>query len=235
MNYYPDASFVFFDLETTGLLNTDPDILQIGAITANLTDSFDKYLKPLKKPTTKESTAANRLVYENGSLFKIAKDKKLCKTVQPQIGLAEFVEWLRLVGSGTKVLLVAYNAFDFDAIILTKKMEEFGLTSQFFNVCQGFADPLIASRELYANLKSRRQDAMMKHFKLISHYENQSHNAIEDANDLRRLTFKMVEENSKNKRNHQGLTWKEFLGKYRRTIGDIKTSDSFFFSYSRKN
>eukprot|EP00093_Oithona_nana_P008114 08114.XXX_406698_407042_1 [CDS] Oithona nana genome sequencing. len=114
-------------------------------------------------------------------------------------------------------------------------MEEFGLTSQFFNVCQGFADPLIASRELYANLKSRRQDAMMKHFKLISHYENQSHNAIEDANDLRRLTFKMVEENSKNKRNHQGLTWKEFLGKYRRTIADIKTSDSFFFSYSRKN
>merc|ERR1711860_453011 len=61
--------------------------------------------------------------------------------------------------------------------------EEFGLTSQFFNVCQGFADPLIASRELYANLKSRRQDAMMKHFKLISHYENQSHNAIEDANN----------------------------------------------------
>ena len=67
MNYYPDASFVFFDLETTGLLNTDPDILQIGAITANLTDSFDKYLKPLKKPTTKDTTASNRPVYEKGS------------------------------------------------------------------------------------------------------------------------------------------------------------------------
>ena len=223
MNYYPDTSFVFFDLETTGLLSTDPDIIQIGAITANLTDSFDKYLKPLKKPTTKESTAANHLTYENGSLYKIySKDKKLCKTVQPQIGLAEFIEWLRLVGSGTKVLLVAYNTFAFDAIILLKKMEEFGLLSQFVNVCQGFADPLVAARELYANLKSRKQDAMMKHFKLISPYESQSHNAIEDANDLRRLTFKMVQDHSK--RNTQ-FTWKEFLGKYRRSCNELKSKE----------
>ena len=43
------TQLVYFDLETTGLIETDPDILQIGAITADCSDSFDKFIHPVNK------------------------------------------------------------------------------------------------------------------------------------------------------------------------------------------
>ena len=37
-------------------------------------------------------------------------------------------------------------------------------------------------------------ETMLKHFKLIGEHDKQTHNAIKDAYDLSRLTFKLKEE-----------------------------------------
>jgi DNA polymerase III epsilon subunit-like protein len=59
------AELVYFDLETTGLIATDPDILQIGAITSDCSDSFDKFIKPETRETTPEVEAVNNLKYDS--------------------------------------------------------------------------------------------------------------------------------------------------------------------------
>ena len=107
MNDLPDSVYVYFDLETTGLYHTNPEILQIAAITSNCSDSFDKYLKPLEK-TTDQCQNLNNIKYDHGSftMYKIMEQKmKTCKSVAARMGLLEFISWLKSVG-GSQLLFI---------------------------------------------------------------------------------------------------------------------------------
>jgi DNA polymerase III alpha subunit (gram-positive type) len=215
--YSEDSKYVFFDLETAGLLHLDPDILQIGAITANCSDSFDKFLKPTRTITNKNYEKTNNLIYDenSGKLYKRSQDgktKKLCHTVDAKDGLLAFILWLNRIGSGSRVLLIAYNAFKFDACVLLKRLREHGLEQAFSNICRGFMDPLLVSRAFYKHLPSRRMEDMLKHFDLLANSGIQTHNAIQDANDLRRLTMKMAEDI--NLKENCRKSWKEHLAEY---------------------
>ena len=64
MTAFEDKNLVFFDLETTGLYHTDPDILQISAIRGDCGDSFDKFVDPnRKKRTDPRSESSQFIVY----------------------------------------------------------------------------------------------------------------------------------------------------------------------------
>ena len=149
------TQLVYFDLETTGLIDLfDPDILQIGAITADCSDSFDKFIHPVNKSTNSQSEAVNNIKYDSRteSLYlHFETGRRLCKTIPIKTGLLEFIIWLRNQShrSGSKVILVAYNAFKFDAPILLKKIQECNLKTEFFDTCCGFMDPFKAVCELY--------------------------------------------------------------------------------------
>ena len=90
---------VFFDLETTGLYHTDPDILQISAILGDSSDSFDKFLLPTKKGRTDpDAEKVNRLRYNSSDsmLWKIVDEnnKRKCQAEQPNQALTKFVLWI---------------------------------------------------------------------------------------------------------------------------------------------
>ena len=81
-------------------------------------------------------------------------ERRLCQTDSPKQILTQFVIWLHNLfeSSGSKkVILIAYNAFSFDALILMKKLKENTLSDFFAQVCYGFADPLVLARDKYSN------------------------------------------------------------------------------------
>ena len=75
-----------------------------------------------------------------------------------------------------------------------KKIVEHNLKTEFFDTCSGFIDPFKAVCELYPNYRNKRQEDMLKSLKLMAPHEFTAHNAIQDSNDLRRLTSKIVED-----------------------------------------
>ena len=112
---------VFFDLETTGLYHTDPDILQISAIVGDSSDSFDKFLLPIKKGRTDpDAEKVNRLRYNSSDslLWKIVDEnnKRKCQAEQPNQALTKFVLWINrhFFRNRTQV----FQAFDFDIYFL---------------------------------------------------------------------------------------------------------------------
>ena len=192
------ANIVYFDLESTGLLKTNPDITQIGAITSNCEESFDKYLIPNKSiPRDVEELTGIKWDEETQKMYKIINIKHKVKVdaVDAKTGLLSFIIWLRKVsediGNGTKVVLVAYNAFRFDAKLLLQKIEENSLGSLFNAIVKGFIDPYVAVCELHPSLTSKSQENVLKYLKIYSDFKTQSHNALQDANDLRRLCKKL--------------------------------------------
>lgn len=226
-----ELPFVFFDLETTGLYNSDPDILQIGGVTSDCIDSFDTYLEPPTKVPNASATKANHLCYDSMEkrLYRLVKrpeqvteDKVRCYTTEAKQGLQQFIDWLRNVGCGKKVVLVAYNGFAFDGRILLKKLVDFQLMENFRLVCQGFADPLIAARLHYAKLPSRRMECMLKYFGLLDE-QDQTHNAILDAEDLRKLTLAMAKDVMRKKQEvgDSVPTWKVFMSNHFKNVQEI--------------
>ncbi len=155
-----DRPFVFFDLETTGHLNTDPDILQIGAVTHDCSDSFDLYLKPNRKDTD-NCKNINYIEFdpESKTILKLSDSttvKRKCSSVDAKTGISEFLDWLAVIGNGGRVNLVAYNGHKFDSVVLIKRVREFGLEKQLYNVISGFVDPLRTARMFYSNLESKK-------------------------------------------------------------------------------
>ena len=188
-------TLVFFDLETTGLYHTNPDILQISAVRLDCCDSFDKYLLPMrKKQIDSDVEKLINIKYDSkdSKLYKIGDGKrsKLLPAMNPKQGLSQFISWLQSIYQQTdsKVVLIAYNAFGFDALVLMNRLKEHNLLRNFKSFCAGFCDPLILAKERFSMLRNRKLENMLKYFQLIQEDEEQTHNAISDAYHLLRLT-----------------------------------------------
>lgn len=61
-------TLVFFDLETTGLIN--PAIVQVGAVTFDQNETFDEFLTPYKPFETKASEVNNLSINRRGELVR---------------------------------------------------------------------------------------------------------------------------------------------------------------------
>jgi DNA polymerase III epsilon subunit-like protein len=182
-------NLVFFDLETTGLVR--PDILQVGAVNWDASDSFDDFARP-GKPIEPSASGVNRLVTRgNGDLYKLwpalGKEQRVHSRSAGEV-LARFVDWLR-DDVGAPVALVAYNGHKFDAPVLLGQLDRFGLEVD--DVVATFVDPFVFVRDhgIDGGGGKRSQKDLMETFKVRS--QGESHNAVYDAEDLRRLTLEM--------------------------------------------
>lgn len=115
-------NLVFYDLETTGLLESDPQILEIGAITSNV-DNFNVFCLPCKIIDESASVVNGLYLKDDGKLYK--KDIKL-NAVSEKEGLERLIEWTKQISTTNQIYFIAYNA-KFDYTITLSRLEKHGL------------------------------------------------------------------------------------------------------------
>lgn len=171
---------VFFDLETTGF---DRPIrpVQIGAIDSWGDNYFMEYVWP-RRHVHPKATLTNHFHTKKGALY---RHNKVVECLDLEEALMAFLEWLAELGGN--VVLVAHKCLDYDAKVLLRNLEEFGI--EYSSVIQGFSDSLLASRQLYTEAPSHRLSAMLAEVGLPVREE---HEALEDAEDCRRICRRMA-------------------------------------------
>lgn len=177
---------VFFDLETTGF---DRPIrpVQIGAIDSWGQNSFDEFIWP-RRDVHRKATRVNGFEVFGNELYREGEGP--LETVDLADALQDFMDWLDDLGGN--VILVAHKCRDFDAKVLLRNLEEFGI--RYEDTIMGFSDSLLASRLLYPEVESHRLSAMLEEMGLPPCRDE--HDALSDAEDCRRITRHMAWEQS---------------------------------------
>ena len=154
-----NATFVVFDIETTGLRNNYDDIIEIGAVKiygGMSVDTYSTFVKPSKE--------INDVIY---NITHISNDD-VKNAPSVEVALQEFINF---VGDA---ILVAHNA-TFDLDFINQKIKECGLKSPHFPCI----DTMQLARILYSDkLKMFSLDKVAKHLKVT--VETQ-HRALSDS------------------------------------------------------
>lgn len=130
-----ENSVVFFDTETTGLNTDKAEIIQLSAKCNE--NKFDCFVKP-KHGLRKEISELTGISLVRGKLH-----HKNQPVVSKDIvgALTDFLNFLRTLKPGCKVVLVAHKA-PYDMGMLFKALEVAGLVHQLTEICVGFVDTL---------------------------------------------------------------------------------------------
>ncbi|XP_043268428.1 uncharacterized protein [Venturia canescens] len=175
------CSIVVFDLETTGLHKT-AEICQIAACTKEA--SFDSYIIP-SKGMSPGSTQVTGLRVLNGEMY--LENTKL-DTVPAKTAFTNFLNFLQ--SQDQPLILVAHNAFRFDAPRILQLAADLGLKDEFCSRVKGFADTLHIFKEKLPDRKLRKQkfsqEALATDFIHPSQIQ-EAHNAINDVQILQTL------------------------------------------------
>ena len=170
-----DTKFIFFDLETTGcsksgsIFHNFHRIVQISAVCGD--EHFDQLVDPQCHIPT-ESTAIHRVTND------MANRTNNFGTVFPLF--RAFIK--KRATRGTKIVLVAHNAFGFDKLILEKECARFD-----FRVPTNwyFYDSLVTYRNKYPELVSKKLGDIYK--ERFREDLDGAHNALMDCLALKRL------------------------------------------------
>jgi len=183
---------VYFDLETTGLPHGGhlPDIIQIGAVDSYNKQEYDEYLLP-NIPISAGATRVNGLT-TNKRRTRLFHHNQEMNADEMYTGLRKFISWLRDMFD-EPVLLVAHNAFNFDAKILLKNLEHYQI-EDYDSVIWGFSDTLLASKDIYPQ-GSAKLEAIQERLGLPS---TNPHDAFCDSHALRVMVRRMVNQNNLN-------------------------------------
>ena len=173
-------NIVFFDLETTGF-DRPVRPVQIGAVDSWGENWFNQFIWPRRNVHPK-ATITNHFTASKGRLYRDGEELECVDLVE---GLLSFMEWLHELGGN--VILVAHKCLDFDAKVLLRNLEEFGI--EYSDTIIGFSDSLLASRQLYTQAASHKLSAMLHEVGLPV---RESHDAMEDAEDCRRICRRMA-------------------------------------------
>jgi len=169
--------FIFYDLETSGFLNTDPDILQIGAVCGE--DTFSMYALPTKQ-IEQGASAVNNLTYKNGCL---RYRNQIVEAVDLKTALRSFVKFCRRHRPFT---LVAHNGRFFDSPILKNHLIRHELLVKLEDD-EGKIRCLdtheIARDKLHCF--NYKLPTLMSHF--LPEFEYESHTALDDSLALKEL------------------------------------------------
>lgn len=174
------AQFVFFDLETGGLSTQKADILEIAAIT-NDGQPFRTYVEPVRRINPMASKV-NHITFRDGKLMFRGK---VVPSLSLNDALCHFFDWLKKVGNGRKVVLVAHNS-KFDSRFLVHFLLQEGFENIFLKTVAGFMDTIPMFKKINANLASYRQDFLVSKF-LPKDNDYDAHSALSDVRYLRRL------------------------------------------------
>jgi len=178
-----DATYVVFDVETTGLSAVYDTIIELAAVkihNGEIIDRFERFANPHHplSATTIELT---------GITDEMVKDAPNIDIV-----LREFKEWME------DGILVAHNAsFDMGFIQMGFKKYEIGITEN------GVIDTLELARNLYPDFKNYRLNTLCKKFDINL---TQHHRAIYDAEATGFLMIKMLKDASE-----QGMNYHDEL------------------------
>ena len=131
------------------------------------------------------SRQVNGLVKQGDELF--LRGKKVATSPMKE-AVQAFLSVLRCVGGNEKVVLVAHNAFSFDANFVLKLVASVGMLAELSAVVLGFSDTLPLFREQLPQRVERRQpfslEALAKDF---LEEEFNLHEAVEDVSVLEKL------------------------------------------------
>lgn len=186
------VSYIFFDLETTGLERTS-DITQIAA-RQNDDDTFNVYVRPdtpwelNMKEQNKNCSVGIRMHESN-----------------PAVNLYQALEWfINYLQSHSNVVLLGHNAKSFDCHVLINAARSRRMLKRLESVFNQCVDTLLVIRELYPNLglKNKKVTKDKKHpYKLENlalEYAgaevdiSQLHDASVDAEALEIITTKLI-------------------------------------------
>lgn len=182
-NKVSGASFVYFDLETAGLA-VSTEICQIAAKYRDM--SFNVYMAP--SAIEPGASKVNSMTVHEGQLLYRGE---AVETVSERTALLNFLQFLKQIGR--RVVLVAHNAFNFDAKIIMYRYRRSEFFKEFVEVVVGFCDTLTLLREKVPNRPSYKLVNLVK--SILELDENDLHNAVVDVRVLEELIVKLqVEE-----------------------------------------
>lgn len=166
-----DASYVVFDVETTGLSAVYDTIIELAAVRVQegeIVDRFESFANP-------HHPLSETTINLTGITDDMLKDAPEVEDM-----LKDFAEWM-----GDDVL-VAHNA-TFDIGFINQGFEKIGLEK----VENPIIDTLELARFLLPQLKNHRLNTLCKHFNIEL---TQHHRAIYDAEATGHLTWKLVKQ-----------------------------------------
>ena len=179
--------FVFFDLETGGLSPIKADILEIAAVSRD-DQYFSTYVKS-KKKINPFASRVNRLTCKNGDLMfrgKIVESKPL------DDALIQFLDWLKKIGNGSKVVLVAHNS-KFDSRFIIHNLVQERHEHTFLKLVAGFIDTIPIFKKIHPGFSNYKQDFLVSKF-LQKEKDYDAHSAVSDVNYLRQLFIQELEQ-----------------------------------------
>jgi len=166
-------SICYFDLETTGLPHTSPDIIQIAAICEDT--MYNQYVIP-RKPIGSRASAVNGLTFSENQLM---HHGKVVDALHLKPALKGFIKH---VSSIKPVILAAHNGRKFDFPILKRLLLETDLLDYHMSSVMCI-DTLEIARSVL-NAPKYNQPYLVKQFLNIAYG---AHNAIEDVKALKQL------------------------------------------------
>ncbi|XP_015114259.1 uncharacterized protein LOC107039252 [Diachasma alloeum] len=175
-------SLVFFDLETNGLDIPTAEIIQVAAKCGE--NTLNKHIIPANSIPA-EVTAITGLSVIDGVMYD--RSRNAVETVTKEKAMTSFIEFLSSLGG--KALLIAHNAHNFDAPIISRTMHEVGLLHDFITVVLGFSDTLPMFRydlpERPYRCKNYKLPALAQD---LLGFRDPLHDAMADIEVLERLT-----------------------------------------------
>lgn len=180
------VSYIFFDLETTGLERTS-DITQIAA-RQNDADTFNVYVRP--------DTPFERLQLQLGCNY---SEGIIMHESKPAVNLCQALEWfINYLQSHSNVVLLGHNAKSFDCHVLINAARSRRMLERLESVFNQCVDTLLVIRELHPNLGKNKQEHAYKLENLAREYAgaevdiSQLHDASVDAEALEIITTKLI-------------------------------------------
>lgn len=163
------ASYVVFDLETTGLNQRKNEIIEIGAVKVEngvVTGTFNTFVKP-RKPIEEEVTAINHITKE------MLSQAPSINRVLPQ--------FLEFIG---KLPLVAHNA-EFDCSFIDVACARFGL--KFTNK---YVDTLELAQEALPELPNHKLGTLCARFGVTN---DAAHRALSDCTATQQILVRLID------------------------------------------
>ncbi len=127
----------------------------------------------------------------------------------PVVAFNQFLDWINKSKSSPddKVILIAHNAFRFDAPVLINNMLKAGL---YCDAIFGFADTLVSFKKFFPECDAYNLKYLMKKFGIV---EDQTHEGLQDAKDLNEVITRALEV--------KDITFEDFVLESLREIDEI--------------
>ena len=201
---------VLFDLETTGLLEDDPDICQIAAWAMEEPEVWSKYLIP-QKNINDGASRINKLKVEKDRQGKdiLTKYGIPVKAEQYEAGIYQFYQHLhelrKQTNPNSRIILIAHNGKKFDVPVLLNALEKINVTREHLTKLNiFFADSLLIIEKIekenplvFMNIeetdsprkKPKVSKALSSLYKRFFGENYSAHDAIEDVKAMRQVLF----------------------------------------------